>query len=76
MGYEKNLLFDEFSKKLNEDNMFTNKQNISRTIIYWAKSQADSKSNMQHKKDNNIKEDNLLSIKNHLNMNSLQPAQN
>lgn len=42
----------------------------------WAKSQADSKSNMQHKKDNNIKEDNLLSIKSYLNMNSLQPAQN
>lgn len=31
---------------------------------------------MQHKKGNNIKEDNLLSIKSYLNMNSLQPAQN
>lgn len=31
---------------------------------------------MQHKKRYNIKEDNLLGIKNHLNINSLQPAQN
>lgn len=71
--YSLNLM--SFSKILNES-IFTSKQkNISRTIIYWAKSQTDSKSNMQLKKDNNIKEDSLLSIKNHLNMNSLQPAQ-
>jgi len=43
MGYEENLLsLMSFPKTLNED-MFTDKQNISRTIIYWAKSQADTK---------------------------------
>lgn len=66
MGYEENLFieFEDFSKKLLRKicSPIINSK-IPAELSYWAKSQADSKSNMQHKKDNNIKEDNLLSIK-------------
>lgn len=51
MGYEENLLsLMSFPKLLMKICSPINSKN-SRTIIYWAKSQADTKSNMQHKKD-------------------------